>query len=746
MTSNASGNANANANGNGNGNGSRNRNRNGNGPAGGGSWQKEFAYRGTQLVKQIDTSYPTDDHPYTPSPVAELLHFSNSLYFLRDNNAREPRIPTTVRIRNKYLLNHTRIPSVDSPDFEKPSLQPDLAGSVPASPSLLPANIPVPTQDCHKSLITTTAPSIPSHSPTSPSSLLVSPYNPPQPRVAGMLNRISQPVSSSLSMALSQGKRPASTSPLASNPPTPSDISSTACCSKVAAELWPSNSLESALDTADRLGLGLLHPSATLFHQSVQSLDSDELSSAMQYESPLPIPHNVVPIPHQRDCRGSLTGLGHAIPIASTPGPSRPKSRSISLSDSSLADFERRPSNADATSPFTSNSSPNLYSQDLKRTGSLKITVKKRDSMQYGSTPILQGSVNASAYSSITPSPAVSFLSGLADRMNSMAPLDGVYREGDQVGEYTLVKQIGTGAFSTVFEAVTVADPSKTVAIKVICKEQRDMPPRNLFRLIEHEVWIWRPLRHPHIVAMLDILEADDALFIVSELAKVSAVKYLHEVANIVHRDIKCENILLATLDPPHALLTDFGLSEYIPPNASTSPTMDISGGGSTSSPTSTTSPSLLNPNGSATSITSLSSIVPPDAIFCAGSLHYCAPEELRASPGTNPRSPIADVWSMGCVLYAMLAGQLPFGDTFLPRLQMSIINGRYDEKRLREYGVSRDAEILIKGMLTVKSESRWTLSQVCSSAWVQGSDFDFVSGLYNTRRISSVSIDLSNT
>ncbi|KAJ1024171.1 hypothetical protein NDA16_003010 [Ustilago loliicola] len=76
------------------------------------------------------------------------------------------------------------------------------------------------------------------------------------------------------------------------------------------------------------------------------------------------------------------------------------------------------------------------------------------------------------------------------------------------------------------------------------------------------------------------------------------------------------------------------------------------------------------------------------------GSLAYTAPEFLRAqgTPGTAspaaagedaelpPESPFAaDMWALGCILYALLSGKLPFTDSFEPRLQMKIAKAQWE-------------------------------------------------------------------
>lgn len=97
----------------------------------------------------------------------------------------------------------------------------------------------------------------------------------------------------------------------------------------------------------------------------------------------------------------------------------------------------------------------------------------------------------------------------------------------------------------------------------------------------------------------------------------VSAVSYMH-AHNFCHRDIKCENVLLSS--PTHVKLSDFTFSKKCP---------------------------------NETTIEQLSST------FC-GSMAYAAPEILKGILYDPKR---VDIWSLGCVLFIMLTGTMPFDE-----------------------------------------------------------------------------------
>jgi eukaryotic-like serine/threonine-protein kinase len=202
---------------------------------------------------------------------------------------------------------------------------------------------------------------------------------------------------------------------------------------------------------------------------------------------------------------------------------------------------------------------------------------------------------------------------------------------------YRIIRPIGRGGMAVVFLADDLKH-GRRVAIKVLDREVGESVGAERFL---REIGIAARLSHPRIVPLLDSGTAGGELFYVmpfvegeslaSRLGRegplpveealeiawqvATALAHAHE-RGIVHRDIKPDNILLTGAE---ALVTDFGVSRAL--TAAGAPTLTRSG-------------------------------------LVVGTPLYMSPEQAGGSGEVDARS---DIFSLGLVLYEMLAGEPPF-------------------------------------------------------------------------------------
>ncbi|MEX2181572.1 MAG: serine/threonine-protein kinase [Gemmatimonadaceae bacterium] len=204
-------------------------------------------------------------------------------------------------------------------------------------------------------------------------------------------------------------------------------------------------------------------------------------------------------------------------------------------------------------------------------------------------------------------------------------------------GRFTVTREIARGGMSLIYQATELRH-SREVAIKVLRPEIAVAVTVERFL---QEIQIESRLQHPHILPILDSgrvgdlpycvlpyvagptlrdrlraegqLEVDEALRITVEIA--GALEHAHR-AGIVHRDVKPENILLAD---GVAILADFGIARAVTRAATER----------------FTSEGLV-----------------------IGTAAYMSPEQTDADAVIDGRS---DLYSLGIVLFEMLAGDPPF-------------------------------------------------------------------------------------
>ncbi|KAL2841576.1 kinase-like domain-containing protein [Aspergillus pseudoustus] len=336
-------------------------------------------------------------------------------------------------------------------------------------------------------------------------------------------------------------------------------------------------------------------------------------------------------------------------------------------------------------------------------------------------------------------SPASTFLSMWNTAREEVVPNPD--DEGQMVGtDYVLGKVIGSGGFSVVKEAFKIVEggPPKQLAVKIVKKQVPHKSERENDAVqaeFDHEVRVWRYLSHPNVLSLDAVYETDYATFCFTkfaiggtlfdlvrqnrqgiglQLAKkytyqlACALRYLHQDARVVHRDIKLENCLLDPVEMPdgtqasNLILCDFGMAEWVTgdnEDASSNPYEDAGD---------RPPPRSIGPSDSSTSI--------------AGSLEYASPELLNSKDGII--DPSVDIWAFGVIVYTVIVGSRPFQDTFQPRLISNIRGGHWNRNAISGEntgcGARHDALDLVTGCLEMDSRKRWTIRDILSSQWLR--------------------------
>lgn len=220
-----------------------------------------------------------------------------------------------------------------------------------------------------------------------------------------------------------------------------------------------------------------------------------------------------------------------------------------------------------------------------------------------------------------------------------------------KIGKYEVIKELGKGATSVVYQAL---DPfqNRQVAVKVVFPEALGDQEygRRYRKLFVTEASLAGKLSHPHIVAIYDAVADDEASYIVMEFVDGTTLEQFTRADNllpvrsiveitykcaraldyaahqgVIHRDIKPANILLS--GDADIKISDFGAAL-----TEAAETTQVSG---------------------------------------IGSPAYMSPEQVREQSLTYQ----TDIFSLGIVMYQLLAGRLPFQGTNNYSMIYQIIN-----------------------------------------------------------------------
>jgi Tol biopolymer transport system component len=225
-------------------------------------------------------------------------------------------------------------------------------------------------------------------------------------------------------------------------------------------------------------------------------------------------------------------------------------------------------------------------------------------------------------------------------------PAEEISMIGTRLGPYQITEPLGAGGMGQVFRA-TDTRLNRSVAIKILSRNKVADPERK--RRFWQEARAASALNHPNIVTLYDIASDSGVEYLVMEfvpgksldklitpkgLPLAEALSYARQIAGglaaahaagIVHRDMKPANVIVTP--DSQAKILDFGLAKLIERDA--------------------------GPEGEtqtlATELTEAGTVM--------GTAAYMSPEQASAGP-LDPRT---DIFSLGVILYEMLAGARPF-------------------------------------------------------------------------------------
>lgn len=352
-------------------------------------------------------------------------------------------------------------------------------------------------------------------------------------------------------------------------------------------------------------------------------------------------------------------------------------------------------------------------------------------------------------------SPAHAFLSSWGNRdevPSEPVPEPKPDDEGQAIGlnnEYIIGRTINQGGFGVVKEAHTITNTGENLirAVKIVRKTipgADENENEKAQQELEHEVSVWRHLKHRHILDLHAVYDTEFATFCVMELnvggtlfdmvrqARSSAadshggkglethlaksyahqlacaLRYLHEDIRVCHRDVKLENCLVDKSGPRAQIeggilrLCDFGLADFLSSDRSidaASSTEILNGLLAPARP-----PAVQHPT--------TSSVI--------GTLEYASPKGLTVNRKLFETA--GDVWAFGVIVYALCTGELPFRHPMPSKTVESIVRAEWDEAVLvgAEAGGS-DARDLVVGCFEMDIDARYTVGDALGCDWFEG-------------------------
>ena len=262
--------------------------------------------------------------------------------------------------------------------------------------------------------------------------------------------------------------------------------------------------------------------------------------------------------------------------------------------------------------------------------------------------------------------------------------------------KYKVTNKIGEGSYGAVYLAFNLYTKQKVAIKRIVKNEENKIDELELI----NEINILKKLSHPNILKIIEFYQSEHSYYIITDhcsngelydqikykynenqLAVLfyqmfSGIAYLH-TNNIVHRDLKLENILISEIEVDKKTndryfwikIIDFGTAKYFEKNKKEK------------------------------------SVV--------GSSYYIAPEVLKKSYNEK-----CDTWSIGVILYMLIVGRAPFDGVDDEEIISNIKKGKYNSSHKKLIESSNEVQDLVKKLLLVDSKKRLSAIDALKHPW----------------------------
>ena len=257
--------------------------------------------------------------------------------------------------------------------------------------------------------------------------------------------------------------------------------------------------------------------------------------------------------------------------------------------------------------------------------------------------------------------------------------------QGLPTKKYKVTNKIGEGSYGAVYLAHNIYTKQKVAIKRIVKNDENKIDELEL----KNEIDILKKLSHPNILKIIEFYSSEHSYYIITDhcangelydqikykynenqLAVLfyqvfSGIAYLH-TNNIVHRDLKLENILISEIEINKKTndryfwikIIDFGTAKYFEKNKKEK------------------------------------SVV--------GSSYYIAPEVLKKSYNEK-----CDTWSIGVILYMLIVGRAPFDGADDDEIIQNIRRGKYNSEHKKLLDSSKEVQDLVKKLLQVDVKKR---------------------------------------